>query len=101
MMTLPVSAFIAANRFGLGAAPGELAAASIDPKAWLKAQLSATPEAPAALAELTDPADSFLEIRRLTLPVPAARVQPGSLAGPAKPGPAKSAPRAATLGAIA
>jgi uncharacterized protein (DUF1800 family) len=34
-MTLPVSAFIAANRFGLGAGPGELAAASIDPKAWL------------------------------------------------------------------
>jgi uncharacterized protein (DUF1800 family) len=32
-MALPVSAFIAANRFGLGAGPGELAAASLDPRA--------------------------------------------------------------------
>src|SRR4029077_15964085 len=94
-MTRPVSAFIAANRFGLGAAPGELAAASIDPKAWLKSQLAATPETPAALAELLDPADLYLEIRRMVQPVPAVRVQPGALAGPAKPGPAKSAPREA------
>ncbi|MCU0806365.1 MAG: hypothetical protein MUF79_14960 [Burkholderiales bacterium] len=32
-------AVIAVNRFGLGAAPGELADASRDPRAWLLAQL--------------------------------------------------------------
>ena len=99
-MTLPVSAFIAANRFGLGAAPGELAAASIDPKAWLKAQLAATPETHAALAELSDPADLFVELRRVMQPVKVMRVQPsalGSLARlglggskPTKPGPAQT-----------
>src|SRR5690242_3661274 len=31
---------IAAHRFGLGARPGEIAAASRDPKAWLIAQLN-------------------------------------------------------------
>ena len=61
-MTLPVSAFIAANRFGLGAAPGELAAASIDPRAWLKSQLAGTPETPAALADLSDSADVLVEL---------------------------------------
>jgi uncharacterized protein (DUF1800 family) len=89
-MTLPVSAFIAANRFGLGAGPGELAAASIDPKAWLKSQLTATPETPAALAELPDAADSYLALRRMMQPVPAVRIQPGALAAAPKPGPAGS-----------
>src|SRR6185437_4574927 len=30
---------IAAHRFGLGARPGEIAAASADPRGWLKAQI--------------------------------------------------------------
>ncbi|MHB8283304.1 MAG: DUF1800 domain-containing protein [Caulobacteraceae bacterium] len=34
-----VSGAIAVNRFGLGARPGELAAATANPKAWLKAQI--------------------------------------------------------------
>ena len=42
-MTLPthhdLSGAIAVSRFGLGARPGELAAASADPSAWLKAQI--------------------------------------------------------------
>ena len=33
-------AVIAVNRFGLGAAPGELAAAASDPRAWLAVQIA-------------------------------------------------------------
>src|SRR5690242_13876432 len=44
-------AFIAVNRFGLGARPGELAQAGRDPKSWLKRQL-ATADAPRGLAGL-------------------------------------------------
>jgi uncharacterized protein (DUF1800 family) len=38
---------IAVNRFGLGAAPGELAAAAGDPRGWLAAQWESAPEYPA------------------------------------------------------
>jgi len=50
-------AAIAANRFGLGARPGELAKIAGDPRGWLRAQL--TPEAalPAPLAALPSTAD--------------------------------------------
>ena len=45
---MKLESVIAVNRFGLGAAPGELAAASADPRAWLARQASqpapATPE---------------------------------------------------------
>ena len=37
---------IAANRFGLGAKPGEVAAVSGDPRAWLLAQLTPETELP-------------------------------------------------------
>ena len=40
-------AAIAATRFGLGARPGELAAADRDPSGWLLAQLAATAPMPA------------------------------------------------------
>jgi uncharacterized protein (DUF1800 family) len=39
-------AVIAANRFGLGARPGELVAAGRDPKSWLTAQLTGPAEQP-------------------------------------------------------
>ena len=39
---------IAAHRFGLGARPGEIAAASTDPRGWLKAQLGKEAEQPVA-----------------------------------------------------
>jgi uncharacterized protein (DUF1800 family) len=50
-------AAIAANRFGLGARPGDLARIAGDPRGWLRAQL--TPEAalPAPLAALPSTAD--------------------------------------------
>jgi uncharacterized protein (DUF1800 family) len=95
-MTLPVSAFIAANRFGLGAGPGELAEASIDPKAWLKSQLAAAPETPAAFADLSDSADVLVELISKRPAVKALRVQPANPGDSAKPGPATLG--AATLG---
>jgi hypothetical protein len=44
---MPASAegFIAVNRFGLGAKPGELETASVDPRGWLKVQLAGAPVA--------------------------------------------------------
>ena len=39
----PLAAAIAANRFGLGARPGELAAVEKDPEAWLRRQLQGAP----------------------------------------------------------
>jgi len=39
----PFAAAVAANRFGLGARPGELAAIETDPVGWLKAQLKDSP----------------------------------------------------------
>ena len=47
-----VEGFVAVNRFGLGAKPGELDKASADPRGWLKAQLSGQATAPQALAGL-------------------------------------------------
>ncbi len=39
ILVTTVEAFIAANRFGLGSRPGELAAIAPDPRAWLEDQL--------------------------------------------------------------
>ena len=47
----------AANRFGLGARPGDLAAAAGDPRGWLLAQLRIDPRAPSRFAQLPDSAD--------------------------------------------
>jgi uncharacterized protein (DUF1800 family) len=44
---MSVQGTIAVHRFGLGARPGEIAAASADPKAWLAAQLNGPAEQPA------------------------------------------------------
>jgi uncharacterized protein (DUF1800 family) len=45
---LTKDAAIAANRFGLGARPGEAASIGADPRGWLEAQLAALPHAPSA-----------------------------------------------------
>ncbi|HYX74097.1 MAG TPA: DUF1800 domain-containing protein [Steroidobacteraceae bacterium] len=65
-MPEPIVAAIAANRFGLGARPGELALIGADPRGWLRAQLRGPPEALAA-AELRSSAQILaqaLELRR-------------------------------------
>ena len=51
------NAAIAANRFGLGARPGELVTLSADPRGWLLEQLTGAYEAPAALAGLASGRD--------------------------------------------
>jgi uncharacterized protein (DUF1800 family) len=48
---------IAATRFGMGAKPGEIAAASSDPRGWLKAQIKAS----AAII----PADGLLSVKQV------------------------------------
>ena len=57
-----VDAVIAANRFGLGARPGDLAAIADDPQGWLTAQLDGRPPRPDAL-DVTDP--SAERVRRV------------------------------------
>ena len=51
-MTAELDAAIAVSRFGYGARPGELAAASPDPRGWLLAQLDRRAPPPAELAGL-------------------------------------------------
>jgi uncharacterized protein (DUF1800 family) len=50
-------AAIAANRFGLGARPGELAKIADDPRGWLRAQLTPETALPAPLAALPSTAE--------------------------------------------
>ena len=57
-------ALIAVNRFGLGAAPGELAAAAGDPRGWLAAQASKPPPDYPALADLAPSSEAEKEFPR-------------------------------------
>ena len=52
---------IAANRFGLGARPGELAKIQTDPRAWLHDQVRGARATPTAIQGLTDSAQIFQE----------------------------------------
>ncbi len=57
-------AAIAANRFGLGARPGDLKTISGDPRGWLKAQLTAETALPAPLAALPSTRDDVTAFQR-------------------------------------
>ena len=62
---------IAAHRFGLGARPGEIEAASGSPKAWLMGQLDSSPPQPQALdgqpfRSSADLVPEVLEIRKMS-----------------------------------
>jgi uncharacterized protein (DUF1800 family) len=59
---MSIAAHIATARFGLGAAPGELATAARDPRAWLSAQLAAVPALPDGLDDAIPSATRALEI---------------------------------------
>ena len=63
---IPLNAAIAANRFGLGARPGELARIT-RPEAWLLDQLEGPSRMPAEFRSLPDSADVFVEARDLRL----------------------------------
>src|SRR4029079_9235365 len=56
-------AVIAVNRFGLGAAPGELTSAAGDPRGWLAAQTKSVPEH-AAFAALPPSSETLKEYPR-------------------------------------
>ena len=56
---MTIQGVIAANRFGLGAKPGEVARISGDPKAWLLGQLTPEPELPAPLRSLPSTVDDM------------------------------------------
>ncbi len=68
-----IEAFIAANRFGLGARPGELDAIAADPRGWAKDQTRSSSHTPALLRGYSDTASRMARIM-------AARA-PGSNAG--------------------
>ena len=61
-----LNAVIGANRFGLGARPGEIAWIKHDPREWLKAQVKGVREVPPLIAELT-PADQIHQSQVATL----------------------------------
>ena len=68
-MTVDVAAAIAANRFGLGARPGDLAAIGDDPRGWLRGQLAgAAPLWPTAglpsTGQILSGAEPILRARR-------------------------------------
>lgn len=54
-----VHAFIAVNRFGLGARPGELEAVAADPAGWLAGQIDQDPGLPVELRGLTNSAETL------------------------------------------
>lgn len=57
------SSVIAANRFGLGARPGDLAAIGGDPRGWLLGQVERDPGLPSELAGLPHSSEVLLELR--------------------------------------
>ena len=59
MINTKLAAVIAANRFGLGARPGELSAIGDDPKGWLIAQVEGARTPPAAIAQLPSSQQAF------------------------------------------
>ena len=71
-------AVIAVNRFGLGAAPGELAAAATDPRGWLAAQASTPAPHYAALAELPPSSEALKEYPRWVMGLRLARADPNA-----------------------
>ena len=67
-MSLEVAAAIAANRFGLGARPGDLATIGTDPRGWLRTQLSVQPLLAAdglqSTAQILSGAEPIVQARR-------------------------------------
>jgi uncharacterized protein (DUF1800 family) len=64
MADMSQQAVIAVNRFGLGAGPGELAAAGGDPRAWLARQASQPPPAYSQLDRLAHSSEALKEYPR-------------------------------------
>jgi uncharacterized protein (DUF1800 family) len=78
MSTEPV---IAVNRFGLGAAPGELAAAGPDPRGWLLRQIDAPEPAFPRLASLPGSGEALKAYPRWIASLRRARSAPAGMEG--------------------
>lgn len=59
--------FIAANRFGLGARPGELWAISRDPRAWVSSQISMPHQIPAPLSAMPPSSETIRKIHEVRI----------------------------------
>ena len=59
--TLKTETVIAANRFGLGAKPGDLASIDADPRGWLLNQVRSGPKTPSGFRRLPHSADLVVE----------------------------------------
>lgn len=59
-----IASFIAQNRFGLGAAPGDAARVAANPRGWLGAQIKRRPPLPRALTRFRDSDSILTEIHR-------------------------------------
>jgi uncharacterized protein (DUF1800 family) len=94
-MQEPYLSAIAANRFGLGARPGELAVIGADPRGWLRAQLAAPPPALAA-SELRSSVEILADALHLRREIQAARSAGASTNGAAPADAARSGDAAAS-----
>jgi uncharacterized protein (DUF1800 family) len=74
MSTQPI---IAVNRFGLGAAPGELAAAGPDPRGWLAAQINGPEPAYPEFSKLLSSGEALKAYPRWIASLSRARAAPG------------------------
>jgi uncharacterized protein (DUF1800 family) len=87
---MTIEGIIAANRFGLGARPGEAASASGDPKGWLMAQLTPEEELPAPLRALPSTVDDmsvfFKWVRQIAVEAKAHGMDPYKLKPQDAPG---------------
>jgi len=91
---MSIEGVIAANRFGLGAKPGEVASVSGDPKGWLLAQLTPERELPRPLQSLPSTIDDmsafFKWIRQIADEAKAHGMDPYNLKPQGAPGAAMS-----------
>jgi len=62
---LKIETVIAANRFGLGAKPGELAQIDKDPRAWLLEQLDGPSRLPGEIRDLPDSASALVDVQKV------------------------------------
>lgn len=87
---MTIQGVIAANRFGLGAKPGEVARISGDPKGWLLAQLTPESELPAPLRALPSTVDDmsafFKWVRQIAVEAKAHGMDPYHLRPQGAPG---------------
>jgi uncharacterized protein (DUF1800 family) len=82
MAKMKIDSAIAANRFGLGARPGDLDRIDQDPQAWLLDQLQGPSRLPAELKDLPNTADVLVEVQDLRKEERATRIEPENETAP-------------------